>query len=230
MGKYLHYFKSFNTFDNAYNGSAYTEPWVSYTEEKERTIEIEFWDERFSFLYSGYYDCVNESGETAGKWHVWIFDDEGDQFGAATESENPSVGDTVHPVHPIHGDNVINTAITAQIINVLGPKMVDYNQHLDWVFEVPQEEHGLFYENGMDNPDFPEGAKPAIRKMINREPFKIKVTHYSTGIGRTEYYILDENSTWDGDSTSWTCEASKSGQYIEGNNSGIYISWSTPPA
>ena len=34
MGKYLHSFKSFQDLQNCYDGSGYTEPWVSYTEDE----------------------------------------------------------------------------------------------------------------------------------------------------------------------------------------------------
>ena len=36
MGEYIHYFETNSEFEEAYNGEAYAEPWVSYTEQSEK--------------------------------------------------------------------------------------------------------------------------------------------------------------------------------------------------
>lgn len=42
MGKYLHLFETESAFNTAYNGEAYEEPWVSYTEEVEGQEHVDY--------------------------------------------------------------------------------------------------------------------------------------------------------------------------------------------
>ena len=42
MGKYLHHYETENEFTPAYYGSDYHEPWVSYTDEDDRTPHVDY--------------------------------------------------------------------------------------------------------------------------------------------------------------------------------------------
>ena len=209
---YLHKYDSLKEFKPAYEWDEYAEPWVSYTTETTMVVEIENPQTHeiftYTFVYTGLYDCIyDESGEQAGKWYVWTnYEDNSDA--AVTQNESPSVGDTVRFASldidskgNILEVDIISDQYQAQITSIETVGRVDYNQRpFDYVFDIGESDK-QYYEGGFNNPNFPQDAVPAFQKIMNGEPFRIKIVSSVYGAG-----YVDENDYRDIGDGCWQCK------------------------
>lgn len=137
MGKYLHLFRSESDFQAAYDGSGYTEPWVSLS--PKFTVTGLTMEDNFCYTYGGTweYECERDAVDNGpmGTQHVyeWSYLDTSmgtpATLNAATLVRNPSVGTQIYESGVNDGEWFFVSTNPAGILTVSGIS----SEHLDKV-------------------------------------------------------------------------------------------------
>ena len=74
MGIYLHKFNTMSEFESNYEGSGYTEPWVSYTTETGATETVKTFTSNIPPDYHGYVSAFTGVFEYVGDYYAPYYD------------------------------------------------------------------------------------------------------------------------------------------------------------